>query len=55
MKKIKSFADIQRVIELKADIYDDLKCKVPFVNLLYMKLIDVQIIIQNGEYTYDPN
>lgn len=54
MKKIKSFSDIEKVIDGKYDIYDDLKCKITFINLLYMKLIDVHIIIQNGEYTYNP-
>ncbi len=55
MKKIKSFADVDRIIENRCDIRDDLNRNISFLKFLNMKLIEVHTIIENGEYTYDPN
>lgn len=52
-KKIKTFQDISQIVLHKVDIKSDVGSLISFITFLNMKLIDVKIIIDNGEYTYE--
>ena len=54
MKKIKSLQDIQYIIDNKLDIKNDLGVRVPYINLIAMRLIEiVVVVVGSGEWTYD--
>jgi len=51
MRKIKSLADVQRILDYKCDVRDTQGHNIPFVRFVSMKLVDI-VNIFTEEWTY---